>query len=151
MSMKVLGKGCYMATAGAVFGSIVGTLVGYTYSKLVNLPVAQTVKAYAVWMAAQGAIQTLVNSFIAKEDKIKSMWATQIITWISLSVGISELSKRGLMGGKMATYLITSQLFITLAHQLFAYDVIQINREKIANFLQRRGINVTKEELQEWT
>lgn len=80
-----------------------GLLCGYIYAKLVDLPVSQAVKAYAIWYFAETIVIASVNylAIDSNKDYETRRKIEFIATVITTTVGVLALKNKGLMGNGM--------------------------------------------------
>jgi hypothetical protein len=78
-------------------------LMGCVYAKFANLPVQTSMKAWFIWEAAERIFISLASTLTARPSKQSLILASVKI--ISLTIGLIEMQKRGLIGERMITFV----------------------------------------------
>lgn len=117
----VLGTIIYIPLISACYA-----LAGHAYARLAYLPPNEVSRALAIWAAAETAILTISLTF--SENSVIKFFIKTIIMIVSTKVGIQILQKKGLIGSKLAMFIIALQIasifktFINLVRTLSSLE-----------------------------
>jgi hypothetical protein len=95
------------------FIAAAGAFCGYIFAKSAHVPAGQAAIAWAVWFVVENAMLSIARIF-TEHQMAKKMIKVSLYS-ITSAVGIHELQKRNLIGGKSKMILIIARCLIILA------------------------------------
>lgn len=95
------------------FSAITGSLCGYLYATMADLPTHQVARAWAIWCVAENVFKIIAGVFTTNQTLIRT-----IVSTITMTYGIHEFRKRAFIDNKMTIFLVVCQI-IAIVNDVF--------------------------------